>query len=1063
MITLKDISRGERRTSALWMVCAFLLAGSRMLAQVSTASVTGTVVDVTSARIPGADVKLVNMLTGAESDSKTSRSGTFFVPGVIPGEYMLEIDRDGFAPVQVADLILHVSDTKNFLVRMQVGSVAQTVNVDEATTLLDTGDISISTVVDKGFVSNMPLNGRSFQDLIAMTPGVIAQSPQTPGESFGARGTFSVNGQGINTNAYFVDGVSANVGAGLLTGHQKIATDGSIAALTALGTTQSLVSVDALQEFRVLSSTYSTEYGRLPGGQFSLLTRSGTNQVHGSLFNYVRTDAIDAVDWYTRFNHADSRTAYHQDDFGGTLGAPVPIPEIHPGKDETFVFLSYEGLNVQQPAAPQVQFIPDLELQRAPGLALRPILNLFPTGVYAQNFPSAEDTGLAPYPGGATSYPGTINATSIRFDHSVSSKLSGFFRYSETPSSSEAGTLSSLTRVHGDTRTFTGGVATQLSSRMSNDFRVGQAMSKASLATTLDNFFYSSAFHYGTALNALVGIPPSPDSASADVFIQIPGAGPSEIQTDQATGSLHQWNIRDTISAQIGSHLLRLGIDQRHVASEIHPPEVSVEADFFSKQALLQNSASAISITRNTPATPLFQQFGAFVQDEWKLSKSFSLSSGLRWEVAPSPHGRDGQDAYTLDGDMAVPSTLRLAPRGTPLWRTSKAAIAPRVGGVWSPGGSAGHGLLLRAGVGVFLGTANQPAAAAFSALGFSTTNHLTNAPLPVTPTQIAASTDVSEPYRAAVFAFPQHLQLPYALQWNIGIEKALGSRQSLSLSWIGTNGRRLLQTQQINISNENPLFQNVYYLPGHITSSYQALQFKFQRTLSRGVQILANYGWSHTIDYGTTAPIFPLSRGNSDLDVRHNLQVAVSWDTRLQPATRFAKAVIGGWGVDGRLTVRSAFPITPLGNIDSDPNTGNRYYSGVDLIPGRPLQVFSSQYPGGRAINGGWSLTAAAFTLPQNGQSGNAPRNLVRGFGAYQMNLAVRRELHLFPKAGVQVRLDIFNVFNHPQFGYVDPVLTDALFGQATLMLNQSFGSTGSLYEPGGPRSMQLSVRVHY
>ncbi|WP_052201029.1 carboxypeptidase regulatory-like domain-containing protein [Terriglobus sp. TAA 43] len=1033
----------------------------RLIAQVSTASVMGTVVDVTTARIADADVKLVNLLTGTENDSKTNRSGAFLMPGIIPGDYTLEIDREGFAAVQVTGITLHVGDTKNLLIRMRVGSVSQTVNVEQTGTSLDSGDISVGTVVDKEFVGNLPLNGRSFQDLIDMTPGTLTQSPQVTGQTFGGRGTFSVNGQQVDANGYTVDGVSANVGTGTLAGHQKFASDGSVAGLTALGTTQSLVAVDALQEFRVLTSTYSSEYGRSQAGQLVLLTRSGTSTPHGTLFNYVRTDALDANDWYTRFNHADRRTTYHQDDFGGTLGMPVSVPGMHRGTSKGFLFLSYEGLNVQQPSAPQVQFEPRLRLQGEAAGDLQPVLNLFPQGDYGTEYPSTDSTGLAPYAGGATSYPGIVNATSVRFDQASSFRFNGFFRYGETPSSSEAGSLSSLTRVHVDTRTLTAGFDAQLGARASNDLRVGYAASHASLATSLDNFSYSTSFHYGNSLNTLMGLPSSTDGSSADVFIQIPGAGPSEILTDHASGRLEQWNLRDTISAQVGGHLLRFGFDQRRVVSTIRPPALSVEADFFSTNALTRNLSSAMSITRNGTAKPVFEQFAAFVQDEWRIAKTFTVSSGLRWEIAPPPRGSDGNDAYTLLGDVNAPSTLSLASRGTPLWRTGKFNVAPHAGAVWSPIVTPGKELLLRGGMGVYFATPNQAAVESFSAMGFSETRHLSNVPVPITPAQLDFSTPSYG--TAAVFAFPHHLQLPYALQWNVALEKSLGRSQTIDVSWVGTDGRRLLQKQLRNVQGQNPLLGEIYFFPGQVTSSYQALQIKFQRSLSKGLQVLASYGWSHTLDYGSTAPAFPLSRGNSDLDVRHNLQAAITWDPHFHPNARPGSTLFSGWAIDGRLSLRSAFPITPLGNIFSDSATGNRYYSGVDLLPRRSLYLYGGQYPGGRIINGGPNVTSPAFALPSGTAAGNAPRNQLRGFGASQVSLSVRRDFSLRTKLKLQFRVDGFNVFNHPQFGYIDPTLMDALFGQATLMLNQSFGSTGSLYESGGPRSLQIALRLHF
>ncbi|MGB7743890.1 MAG: carboxypeptidase regulatory-like domain-containing protein, partial [Terracidiphilus sp.] len=264
----------------------------------STAIVTGIVEDSTGARIPGAALRLVNSQTGTVNDATTNQDGIFLLPGVIPGAYTLEIARDGFATAQIAGLILNVGDTRSLLIRMEIGPVKQTVEIDASDLSSVSAGASVSTVINRKFVANIPLNGRSFQDLISMTPGVNTQSPQAMGEGFGAHGDFSVNGQQPDDNSYTVDGVSADIGAGLLIGHQKLASSGSAAGTTALGTTQSLVSIDDLQEFRVLTSTYSAEYGRTTGGQFTLLTRSGTDSLHGSGYDYVRNYSADAADWF---------------------------------------------------------------------------------------------------------------------------------------------------------------------------------------------------------------------------------------------------------------------------------------------------------------------------------------------------------------------------------------------------------------------------------------------------------------------------------------------------------------------------------------------------------------------------------------------------------------------------------------------------------------------------------------------------------------------------------------------------------------------------------------------
>jgi hypothetical protein len=262
----------------------------------------------------------------------------------------------------------------------------------------------------------------------------------------------------------------------------------------------------------------------------------------------------------------------------------------------------------------------------------------------------------------------------------------------------------------------------------------------------------------------------------------------------------------------------------------------------------------------------------------------------------------------------------------------------------------------------------------------------------------------------------------------------------------VGAEGRRLLQEQSRNVNSVNPSFGNISYFPSGLTSNYQSLQLKFQRSMAHGVQALGSYTYAHSGDYGSTDPRFPLKYGNSDLDVRHNVETAVSWDPPNPSKSGMAQLFFAHWGIDGRLMARTGFPITLLGNLFSDPVTGSKYYSGVDLVPNRPLYLPNSQYPGGRILNGGPNTSSPAFSLPNGSAQGDAPRNFIRGFNAMQINLAARREIHLRENLSLQLRTEVFNVTNHPNFGYVDPFLTDALFGQATKMLNQSFGSTGAL-----------------
>jgi hypothetical protein len=294
-------------------------------------------------------------------------------------------------------------------------------------------------------------------------------------------------------------------------------------------------------------------------------------------------------------------------------------------------------------------------------------------------------------------------------------------------------------------------------------------------------------------------------------------------------------------------------------------------------------------------------------------------------------------------------------------------------------------------------------------------------------------------------------------LQWNLSLEQAVGKDQAITLAYVGANGRRLGQQQELFVNALNPDFSTVIFSPGGVTSSYNALQAKFQRQIAHGVQALVSYTWSHSLDFGSNYVALPLTRGNSDFDVRQNFSGALTWDLPKLSSPRIAEALFNRWGLDGRVTARSAFPVTLQGAFLTDPSTGQSYSGNVNLVPNQPVYLYGPQYPGGRSLN------AAAFTLPSSPDPGDASRNFVRGFGASQVNLAARRDFKVHESLHLQFRAETFNLLNHPNFGGIDPGLTDATFGQALSMLNQSLGTVASQYQQGGPRSMQFALRLVY
>ena len=262
-----------------------------------------------------------------------------------------------------------------------------------------------------------------------------------------------------------------------------------------------------------------------------------------------------------------------------------------------------------------------------------------------------------------------------------------------------------------------------------------------------------------------------------------------------------------------------------------------------------------------------------------------------------------------------------------------------------------------------------------------------------------------------------------------------------------------------------NPNSTSFLFVDNGLTSDYNALQVQFRRKLSRGLTALTSYTWSHCVDYGSQNYFVSYQRGNCDFDVRHNLSAAFSYDLPNVGKDTFPKTVLYHWGLDDRFTLRTAFPITLNGTQNYEPVTGQLFNSGLDLVSGQPIYIYGSQcaavYNNGLGCPGGRAVNPNAFTDILAGPLGNAPRNFVRGFEAWQMDLAVRRDFPIHERLKLQFRAEAFNVFNHPNFGSMNPFFGESTFGQATSTLANSLGILSPLYQMGGPRSMQFALKV--
>jgi len=1036
-----------------------LAAGAFVVrAQTSIASFSVHVEDPSAAPLPAAQVVVKQPLTGLRREAQTDVTGRAFFPALPPGAWDVRVEKDAFTAATREAVALHAGESTVLRIRLELAARGDSVIVTAQAAPVQEGPAR-STPVSRAFLASLPLNGRTFQSLIPLAPGVVLMPASLP-----SQGQFSVNGQRTGSNYFTVDGVSGNFGLPFATTPYEGA-GGSIPALTSLGSTAALAPVDAVEEITIHTSSWAAAYGRQPGAQVSVVTRSGTNQWRGSLYDYLRNDKLDANTWFGNYN-ALPRPALRQNNFGAALGGPVQLPRLYDGRNRTFFFAAYEGLRLVQPVVSQPSRVPSLAArQRADGL-LREILDAYPLPV-APPLPDAPDE--TPYVA-SFSNPSRLDATSVRLDHNLAPRLSLFGRVQHSPSESrERGryaTPSFIAVLPAGADSLTVGAGWTLTPAVYQDLRFNWSRSRASQIYVQDTFGGARILPVERVL------PPFARPETSLFYLTIGANDESTISPGPfSRNTQRQWNAAAATSWTRGAHAWKFGADWRRLAPSIGGrlytmtwvvPSITVLAGGVIPTAEIRQVDNWLE--------PRYTNFSAFAQDCWRLHPRLTVTYGLRWEVNPAPGEARGNLPLTVRG-MENPPAARPAPRGAKLYETKWANLAPRLGLAFQPFRQ--HALVIRGGAGVFYdlgyaftGTAFSPSNYPYSRIR-TLANRTVGDPALLEP----AGPQSFEPPYPRLFAWASDYRLPYSWQYNLALEQPVGRESLASLAWVGARGRRLPRVESLRPQVlQNPLFTRIDAVNNLGSSDYHALQAQFRRTVARRWHALAAWTWSKSLDTASDESISNfqapavrydprLDRGRSAFDVRHALSAALGWALP-SPAAGVTRGLLGGFALDMTVVARTATPVNIV--TGRDPlGLGLTNVSRPDLVAGQPLYLYGPGYPGGRRINPAAFDSAAPLAAARQGTLG---RNVVDGFPLRQADVSLRRRFVLGERASLDFRADAFNITNTPNFANPVGVLTSRSFGLATQVFSSAgVGGLNALYQAGGPRSIQLSLRLNY
>jgi outer membrane receptor protein involved in Fe transport len=996
------------------MVCA-------VWAQTGGASMQGTVTDSTGGVMPGVPVVVRNVGTGATHELVSDDAGRYRVPLLPPGDYEVHVSMPGFQAVAHRGIHLTVGQDAVVNVTLQPGTVATEVNVSADASSINLTSAALSGLVNDKQIRDLPLNGRSFQQLALLQPGVSAAVAAGNDVVGGRTPKITINGARPEQNNFLLDGTDIN--------NVYNKTPGSVGGV--------LLGVEAVEEFQVLTNAYSAEFGRSAGGVIQAVTRSGINQLHGSLFEFHRNSALDAKNFFDPSNKPIP--AFKRNQFGGALGGPIR-------QNKTFFFVTYEAL-IERLGVTGVASVPDANARQ--GVFVDPsqpsgirTINLHPAiPAYLQTlFPLPNgrlilnDRGV---PTGSAEYlfslsqPTDEHFVQGRIDHRFSDRDTLFGRYTFDNGKVNRQPFNKppivFTKERSRNQYFTLEHQHTFSTGLLNTARLAFARS----VQEADN-------------QRTINIPPALSWIPGEQFGYLTIGGlVFEMAGDfrlPRLDRLNNFQLSDTLFWSRGRHALRFGFQaQRLQFNQNTTSQRGGIVNFASLENFLQGRAISVDFAVPGLIDPVrgYRQslFAFFVQDDVHVTQHLTLNMGLRYEFVTVPtevNGKISNLRNITDSQLTIGDPWHKNP--------SLRNLAPRIGLAWDPFGNGKTSV--RAGFGLFFdeilpkyyffsGSLNPP---------FTTRSSIRMPPFP----NVLANFDPNQRIIAQLQTVNFDLQTPYITQYNVSVQRALPGNMDVTVAYAGSRGNHLIRlgdanlapdtivngvkTYQPQLGRRNPNFAGVWQRVTDAQSFYNSLQVGVIKRFSQGLGAQASYTFSRSVDdsSGINSQDFDsvtqyvldwydrtIDRGLSAFHAKHNLAFNWTYDLPFgHSLTGIAGAVLRGWQLNNITALRTGAPFTVRlgfnrsGNLNT---TGFSMNERPNLKPGRsnnPILGDPSRY---------WDITA--FELPPENQRGNLGRNTLIGPKLVSVDFSLAKSFPMGEGRALQFRTEVFNLPNHPNF----------------------------------------------